>query len=488
VNRSDRGFEQTEMGLGESPTITPMDGLEGRESSPTNLLGQVLDGKYEVVRLLGEGGMGVVYEARHTTIGSRAAVKVLHPEAARQPESLARFKREAQAAGTIGHPNIVRVLDIGQTPAGLPYMVMDFVEGQSLAEILHREAPLEPARAIAIAEQILSALGAAHEKGIVHRDVKPENVLISRGHDGAELAKVLDFGISKFKELGPDRQGLTRTGTILGTPLYMAPEQARGETDVDHRIDLYAVGVTLYVMLTGRQPYRASNYNALLIKIVSEEPPAIDEVNPALSCDLVAVVTKAMARDRNARFGTAAEFIDALRGRTRVEPVAAPLKPKQRSSWRLAAVLIVAGVLLAGGVAGAVAIGLGSGGAARETTDPAVAPPPVAAPSPDAVAKVAPPPVPVPVADEQIDLVITAAPADAEIRVDGALVGNPVTLHRPRDAQGSTTIEISADGYLPETRVVSLASSSEISVTLQRRRAKTEPRTGGGLRVKVGND
>jgi len=391
------------------------------------------------------------------------------------------------------------VLDIGQTPAGLPYMVMDFVEGQSLAELIRREAPLVPARAVAIVEQVLSALGTAHEKGIVHRDVKPDNVLISTERDGNEVARVLDFGISKFKELGPDRQGLTRTGTILGTPLYMAPEQARGETDVDHRIDLYAVGVTLYVMLTGQQPYRASNYNALLLKIVSEEPPSIDVVKPGLPPELVAVVAKAMARDRDARFGSATEFVDALKGRTRVEAVTLvprktmPVPPDRRRGlipWIAAAALLLAG----GGVAGVLALGPAARdeGAARGGPDlatsvpavvPAVAPAADAGQRDSAAARDAGPGQAV---DALVTLSIEAEPGDAQVRVDGALVGNPVQLQRRRDERGTVEIGASADGYQPETRVVSLATDIVVSISLERRRAKTASRPNP-MRPKTGN-
>jgi hypothetical protein len=279
----------------------------------------------------------------------------------------------------------------------------------------------------------------------------------------------------------------------------MAPEQARGETDVDHRIDLYAVGVTLYVMLTGQQPYRASNYNALLLKIVSEEPPSIDVVKPGLPPELVAVVAKAMARDRDARFGSATEFVDALKGRTRVEAVTLvprktmPVPPDRRRGlipWIAAAALLLAG----GGVAGVLALGPAARdeGAARGGPDlatsvpavvPAVAPAADAGQRDSAAARDAGPGQAV---DALVTLSIEAEPGDAQVRVDGALVGNPVQLQRRRDERGTVEIGASADGYQPETRVVSLATDIVVSISLERRRAKTASRPNP-MRPKTGN-
>lgn len=510
-----KGDSPTEIGLGDLPTVTPNDSDETERGRAEALIGQVLDDKYEIVELLGEGGMGAVYEALHTTIGSRVAVKVLHPEAARQPESLERFRREAQVAGTIGHPNIVRVHDIGQTPSPnrVPYMVMDFVEGRSLAEVLYREAPIEPRRAANIATQILSALGAAHAKGVVHRDIKPENVLVLPEPDGSEVARVLDFGISKFRELGPDRQGLTRTGTILGTPLFMAPEQARGETDIDHRIDLYAVGVTLYVMITGEQPYRASNYNALIVKILTEAPPPLAELMPELDPALVSVIGKAMARERDDRFGSAEEFIDALQGRVVVEsppdvptaaaaPTEPPLPPPARRTglWIGLAALVV--IIVAGAGAFAIWAGdrVGDEGQEQATVTPSIVDAGrQTAASEDTMGAVegsgdadvegdsaSASDGSVEVVGELMWLEIKTQPRNARIRFNGRVVANPAKESFPLDDNDTVFVQISAPGYHDFETTYPRVKSIDETIRLDRRRAKVVPRTDNGMVIKTG--
>jgi serine/threonine-protein kinase len=217
------------------------------------LVGSVLADRYEILRRIGEGGMGAVYEARHTVIGKRVAVKVLLEKFLEKPELVARLLQEARLASSIGHENIVDVTDFGTTADGRGFVVMEFLEGESLAQLVIRDAPLPVERSLRIARQVASALGAAHDKGIVHRDVKPENVYLVRRAD-ADYVKVVDFGVSKAvhtREEGPEWQRLTRTGMVLGTPLYMSPEQARGGEDIDARADIWAVGVLLYECLTG---------------------------------------------------------------------------------------------------------------------------------------------------------------------------------------------------------------------------------------------
>jgi len=276
-------------------------------------IGDVVDGKYEIVRLLGEGGMGAVYEGQNTRIHRKVAIKVLHGSVASSADAVQRFEREAQAAGRIGSKHIVEVLDLGDLPSGDRYMVMEFMEGQSLADRIRDRGQLTPQDLYPIAVQLLEGLAAAHAAGIVHRDLKPDNVyLLPPPKEGApDFVKILDFGISKFNPLGGEFS-MTRTGSVMGTPYYMSPEQAKGARDLDHRTDLYAAGVILYEGLSGRVPFSAETFNELLFKIVLEEAPPLQEILPDVNPAFVELVAKAMARDVTQRFQTASDFKAAL--------------------------------------------------------------------------------------------------------------------------------------------------------------------------------
>jgi len=278
-----------------------------------SLVGIVLAGRYEVLRRIGEGGMGAVYEAKHALIGKRVAVKVLLEKFHAKSDFVARLLQEARLASAIGHENIVDVTDFGMTDDGRSFVVMEFLDGESLAELERREAPLPIERSLRIARQVASALGAAHAKGIFHRDVKPENVyLIRRGE--TDFVKVVDFGISKVVKPGGDDGGeayrLTHTGLLLGTPLYMSPEQARGDEDLDHRVDIWALGVLLYECLTGEVPFRANNYLQIISQVLTHTPASPSELRPELGIpDAVdAVVMRAMEKDRARRYQTMAEL------------------------------------------------------------------------------------------------------------------------------------------------------------------------------------
>ena len=219
--------------------------------------GSVLNNKYRLIRLLGKGGMGAVYLGQHIIIGKSVAVKFLHAEFAAKKEVVKRFYREAQAAAAIGHDNIIDVLDVGISDTGEPYLVMEYLEGESLAALIQRKGVLDLSCACGIMEPVLQALFAAHSKGIVHRDLKPENIFLAHRPGGVPKIKLIDFGISKVTQAGSGEK-LTQTGSVMGTPAYMSPEQARGSSDLDHRADIYSTGVILYEMLLAACRSRAT--------------------------------------------------------------------------------------------------------------------------------------------------------------------------------------------------------------------------------------
>ena len=280
-----------------------------------DLLGRIVAGKYVIRRVLGQGGMGTVFEAEHAAIGRLVALKVLHPSRARRRDSIRRFYREARAAAAIGHPNICEVYDLGSLDDGSPYLVMEKLAGETLADRIAVEGGLPFDAVLDLLVQVLSALTAAHAKRIVHRDVKPENVFLGSRIGLPPIVKLLDFGISKVMATGngpPEELDLTRTGMVMGTPYYMSPEQARGDRDLDPRVDIYACGVILYEALTGRRPFVAANYNALLLQILSGMPRPARDLRPALPSGFDPVIERAMARDREDRYASARDFELAL--------------------------------------------------------------------------------------------------------------------------------------------------------------------------------
>ena len=274
-------------------------------------VGRTAGGKYKLVRLLGEGGMGAVYEAQHSVVGRRFAIKFLHPELAGNAEIVARFQREAQAAGSLENENIAAVVDAGTAEDGAPYLVMEYLEGEDLAHLLFRCGPLPVPRAAYIMIQACRGLVAAHERNIVHRDLKPENLFVCKRNDGSDLVKVLDFGIAKL-HVGGSGTGLTHTGATMGTPFYMSLEQARGAKEVDHRTDIYSLGVILYEILTGAKPHPGESYNEILYHVISNEPAPLEAVRLGLPAGLSAVVNKAMAREAGDRYASAALLMETL--------------------------------------------------------------------------------------------------------------------------------------------------------------------------------
>jgi len=276
--------------------------------------GDIIDGKYRIIRLIGEGGMGAVYEGENTRIHRRVAIKILHSGIAEQAEAVARFEREAQAAGRIGSDHIVEVLDLGALANGDRYLVMEFLDGEGLGSRIKTRGRIAPPDMYPIANQLLEGLAAAHGAGIIHRDLKPDNVFLLKSRAGqTDFVKLLDFGISKFNQMSGDSGfSMTRTGAVMGTPYYMAPEQAKGSREMDHRVDIYAVGVILYEALTGQVPFSADTFNELLFKIVLEEPKPLSVIDPSIDAGFAAIVVKAMARDPAHRFQNSREFQQAL--------------------------------------------------------------------------------------------------------------------------------------------------------------------------------
>jgi eukaryotic-like serine/threonine-protein kinase len=311
---------------GASETAPPPD------SSGDPLIGQVVGDRFRIVARLGSGGMGTVYEAEHRYIKKRVALKLLHPETTSHPDALRRFEREALAASTIGHENIVAIDDFGRLPDGQVYLTMEFLDGLPLSDILqHGAIPLDQMLEVAI--QTCHGLGAAHAQGIIHRDMKPENIFLV---NKLSRVKILDFGIAKVVR-GEAKTNLTKTGAIFGTPNYMAPEQALGRR-VDHRADVYSVGVILYEMLTGRLPFCADSFVAILTMHVTEPPKPPRQAAPERDIPeaLEAVVLRAMAKDPDDRFTDMRAMVAALLEIRRVVVGDVPL-PSQLNLSRIQA-------------------------------------------------------------------------------------------------------------------------------------------------------
>ncbi len=277
-------------------------------ANPT-LPGTVLAGKYRVERVLGQGGMGVVVEARHMALDERVALKFLLPEYAKHPEAAARFLREARNAVRIKSEHVARVSDVGTLDSGAPYMVMEYLEGRDLAGVLEKSGVIAISDAVDYVIQGCEAIAEAHSHGIVHRDLKPANLFLSKRPDGMPIVKVLDFGISKS---GTAVDNLTKTTASMGSALYMSPEQMAQTRSVDHRTDIYALGISLYELLAGKQPFYADTLPQLCCEILTGIPTPLRTARPDVPEPLALTIERAYARDRGARFQSVAEFVVAL--------------------------------------------------------------------------------------------------------------------------------------------------------------------------------
>jgi serine/threonine-protein kinase len=288
--------------------------LRSEPFSPYPAPGEVIDAKYRCERLIGVGGMGAVLHATHLLRKAPVALKFMNPDIVGQASHVERFINEAVAASRIDSEHVVKIFDVGQLPDGTPFLVMEYLEGSDLSEVLARDG--EPGlssipRCLHFAVQALRGLQLAHDSGIIHRDMKPSNCFVIEKEGDPDFVKLLDFGISKLQQ--PDDIKLTQTNSMLGTPLYMPPEQARSAKLVDHRSDLYAVGVILYELLSGQPPFNSdSTFADLLLKIAMGEPEPLTDLRPDVPPELAAIVRRAFARDPNDRYTSAFELSEAL--------------------------------------------------------------------------------------------------------------------------------------------------------------------------------
>ena len=353
-------------------------------TAPDGNLGRRLIDQFVLVDKIGQGGMGSVYLADQPTVGRRAVVKLLHPELSRDPQVAARFNLEARAAAALNHPHIVTVYNYGALPDGVLFLAMEHLDGRDLEHAIADAGRLPAARAVHVARQICRALAEAHARGVVHRDLKPSNVmLVTRGRDH-DFVKVLDFGIAKVRGVA-----LTHSGMVFGTPEYMSPEQLRGQ-ELDGRSDLYALGVVLFEVLTGRLPFEGETPEQLMTAHLEALPPSVTSVAPeaAVPAELAALVARLLAKDRAARPSTAEELEELLAATMGEAPSTAVggkrSDPPGRARASAGARQPGAGAALAGGALAALAIGtiIVALLVHRAQTPPAAGRPPAAAPDP----------------------------------------------------------------------------------------------------------
>jgi len=285
---------------------------DASESRDESFVGRTI-GKYTLARVIGKGGMGVVYEALNTAIGKRVAIKLVSSDLSKNTDAVRRFQREAQAASAVESAHIVDIFDAGVSDDGVPYIVMELLRGEDLGHRIKRLGRLDLDDALHITVQILRGLARAHTAGIVHRDLKPDNVFLVDRDDDSTFVKVLDFGISKVARTGQTPvQTLTKQGTVLGTPFYMSPEQAQGLPDTDGRADLWSVGAILYECLTGRAPHTGASYEQVIVHICTKDADDVRMHNPGVPEGVAQVIARALEREREDRFENAREFLEVL--------------------------------------------------------------------------------------------------------------------------------------------------------------------------------
>jgi serine/threonine-protein kinase len=299
------------------------------------LVGTVLQDSYRVIRLVGRGGMGTVYEATQLRLNKRVAIKVLAREQSSNEEALARFRREAEVTSQLGHPHIVQVNDFGSTPSGEPYLVMEFLEGEDLDQRIRRARSLPLPTAANIIKQIASALSSTHARGIVHRDLKPANVFLMEVEGESDFVKIVDFGISKVRAAS---LRLTGASAVIGTPNYMSPEQAAGQIEaVDHRTDQWSLACIAYEMLTGRGPFLGETIHSLLYQVINQEPPPLTSLNRAVPPEIEKIVARGMSKQSADRFPTISAFSRAFTaaaagGTASIASVPAPARVARESA------------------------------------------------------------------------------------------------------------------------------------------------------------
>ncbi|HMF44321.1 MAG TPA: serine/threonine-protein kinase [Polyangia bacterium] len=463
-------------------------------------------GNYRVTSLLGEGGMGVVYLAQHPVFGRKVAIKLLHAVLARDPDIVARFFNEARAIHMVAHENIVEILDFGQTADGQPYFIMEFLSGESLTDAISR-GPMSPDQVEAIGVQMCRALGAAHAKGIVHRDLKPHNVQLVIKADGALQVKILDFGVAKILQ-SPDGSSSvkTRTGSLMGTPLYMSPEQCKGAGVLDHRTDIYSLGVILFEMLSGRPPFNAEGVGELFAKHMLEEPPQITEFAPNAPPHMAAAIMKALAKDPAARFQSMDDFRKAIVGEVKVTapaPTGMKRLPTSPSSTMAQTISARASTTLSSasseidegfdqikpkrtklfvGLGGAAALIVGGFVLFKDKAPPPAPPTPVATTTTPAVTPPTPPPAPPVPVKKTVTIRFEAEPAGAHVfrkKDDKDLGVVPVEIQLGKDAAKSgpdaLAYVLRLPGYKERPLTADVSMDRTFHISLEKTPAPVDP-------------
>ncbi|HYE12913.1 MAG TPA: protein kinase, partial [Pyrinomonadaceae bacterium] len=322
----------------DSNTLCPEDGtVLKRPAGQDALLGQVLDSKYRIEEKIDEGGMGCVYRATHVLMEKTVAIKVLHPALAADDKIVARFTREARAASRISHPHAINVTDFGESGSGVVYLVMEYLRGRTLKDVVRGEGPLPLARVVEIVRQVSGALEAAHAEGVVHRDLKSDNIMLEEAAGGGDWAKVLDFGIAKIQQdVDKTDPGLTAPNIIIGTPQYMSPEQCSQASGIDARSDIYSLGVILFEMLVGHVPFTGDSPTAIMMKHLQEPPPSVLDERKDLPAAVGRVIARSLAKRPEERYQNAGELYDALASAAAEgEPLAAGAEARAAETDRI---------------------------------------------------------------------------------------------------------------------------------------------------------